>query len=1142
MTDRRAFTLQPLVEAGVFEPGENVLSCSVGGVEYFADLGPAGEIIFEGQFFKSPSAFSVFVKRKVNPSRKADDGWTSCKYRGELLSIYRPQLENLLGGDGRSGITASPLRSHTTAKARKKRTARKEVDSDFEESSYDDGMEPSVGPGMDYSGRLSPGPYEGNGYGDAFTTTSVPSPRRTRGRSRNVVKVEDDGMLDEEVDGGQQNRRHWHQQQAIAQHAHAMLSQSYNPQMTAYTFVQCENPDCAKWRKVPVATVDPQGRWVCAMNPDPRYASCSVPPQFTDEEIDQQLAHSEHSRHLGVCRRPPLGICTEAEFEEDLYLFLTQRGEGELANDLRNKRINCNNLPIDIFGLYREVVRHGGFVDNERYDDYNRWTGGINFGGKVFPRMKNYTPYNRATSVGNQLLNNYRKFLLAYEVCHRSKDLAGPVPTPSATNEPTQSDALAVLADVAGSAREEMEVAGQLQMQQSPEPARAPPQRARSKRGGESFAEEDNGTANGRKRSRAATGAPDSDASQRFITGLRKIEFGSGRYPPGSLLLAQDPVDLNRHWPVVVAAVADLPRAVAAGGCAPAAGVGFPTALADASAKCRPEEAYPVVVMGTQMMGWVETGSCRRYSQSAGDSALASLPPPDGQRGAQPQALPGSDQHLNFLCAKALKVASQYSASADPQQAVARGLAQAAGATLVAERLLELEARLPGEGSVCTSSFGMWQSWRKAVQRADSANELVPQVLALAHQLNPSILRRGAGEALWDELRYLLDMQPAEPPALDGVSAQSPAAAAGPSVLGVDAAVSALTDAVDWTRLRHFSLPAANSLPTPGGQAPRLRNGMKPSREPLKHAAINAAYDDSRAVSPSSPGHGAGGLPPAHRRVMREAEPANSGHSGHTPRAQALRPEHPDAGAAGPHSVFDFQQGGAEGRPVVPRGARGGGGTSRLQPASRDASFGSGASREPQASPPPPQRPTHIGSNLRSGSFKFAQVLPHDGGDYGGDAMRPAETPRYPGEPRTGAHDPFRNQFSDNARGEYEQQQDPGAAEQHASFGGELVGGNDTDDDPAAANMDADMDIEGDASGAAGGSADNNQGGAAKPDSFSTGSAYPREAEGEDPGEPGDRADEADGEGPPSGGAKDAVPLRVETQPPIRQYPLMREV
>lgn len=31
-----------------------------------ADLGPNGEIIFEGQHFKSPSAFSVYVKRKAS--------------------------------------------------------------------------------------------------------------------------------------------------------------------------------------------------------------------------------------------------------------------------------------------------------------------------------------------------------------------------------------------------------------------------------------------------------------------------------------------------------------------------------------------------------------------------------------------------------------------------------------------------------------------------------------------------------------------------------------------------------------------------------------------------------------------------------------------------------------------------------------------------------------------------------------------------------------------------------------------------------------------------------------------------------------------------------------------------------------------
>ena len=54
---------------------------------------------------------------------------------------------------------------------------------------------------------------------------------------------------------------------------------------------------------------------------------------------------------------------------------------------------------------------------------------------QIFPKMKNYTPYNRATSVGNQLLNNYRKFLLNYEICHRSRDLGGPIATPSAVTE-----------------------------------------------------------------------------------------------------------------------------------------------------------------------------------------------------------------------------------------------------------------------------------------------------------------------------------------------------------------------------------------------------------------------------------------------------------------------------------------------------------------------------------------------------------------------------------------------------------------------------------------------------------------------------------------------------------------------------------
>ena len=63
-------------------------------------------------------------------------------------------------------------------------------------------------------------------------------------------------------------------------------------------------------------------------------------------------------------------------------------------------------------------------------------------------------------------------------------------------------------------------------------------------------------------------------------------------------------------------------------------------------------------------------------------------------------------------------------------------------------------------------------------------------------------------------------------------------------------------------------------------------------------------------VSPSSPGHA--GLPPAHRRVMAEAEPADSGHSGHTPKAErgAQQPEQAPADSARARHAFQFAQAG----------------------------------------------------------------------------------------------------------------------------------------------------------------------------------------------------------------------------------------
>ena len=38
--DRRAFTLQPLIAQGILHPGDNRLSCAVGGIDYFAGKMP----------------------------------------------------------------------------------------------------------------------------------------------------------------------------------------------------------------------------------------------------------------------------------------------------------------------------------------------------------------------------------------------------------------------------------------------------------------------------------------------------------------------------------------------------------------------------------------------------------------------------------------------------------------------------------------------------------------------------------------------------------------------------------------------------------------------------------------------------------------------------------------------------------------------------------------------------------------------------------------------------------------------------------------------------------------------------------------------------------------------------------------------
>ncbi|CAD7695752.1 unnamed protein product [Ostreobium quekettii] len=85
-------TLKLLIDEGLLQPGPAVLNLEYRGLQETGDLLTDGRIQWKDRVFDSPSAFSIFVKRMVNPSRKADDGWKTVKYCGKYLDHYKLEL------------------------------------------------------------------------------------------------------------------------------------------------------------------------------------------------------------------------------------------------------------------------------------------------------------------------------------------------------------------------------------------------------------------------------------------------------------------------------------------------------------------------------------------------------------------------------------------------------------------------------------------------------------------------------------------------------------------------------------------------------------------------------------------------------------------------------------------------------------------------------------------------------------------------------------------------------------------------------------------------------------------------------------------------------------------------------------------
>lgn len=97
-----SISIKLLLDEGIIAPGKGVLHMEYKGVAHTADLTEDGKIKVNIDrnhlVFDSPSAFSIYLKRLVNPTRKADDGWKSVRYNGNFLEHYKLELARKMFG------------------------------------------------------------------------------------------------------------------------------------------------------------------------------------------------------------------------------------------------------------------------------------------------------------------------------------------------------------------------------------------------------------------------------------------------------------------------------------------------------------------------------------------------------------------------------------------------------------------------------------------------------------------------------------------------------------------------------------------------------------------------------------------------------------------------------------------------------------------------------------------------------------------------------------------------------------------------------------------------------------------------------------------------------------------------------------
>ena len=132
-TSAPPISVAELVARGILVPGPDAFTLNYAGRDFSAALNADGTITSPtGQTFVSPSAWSIHCKRSVNPTRQADDGWKSVRFRGKDLHSYK-----VLAAAQQSGSSSAAAGAAHPKRRSRRSSDSSESDADSSESDSD---------------------------------------------------------------------------------------------------------------------------------------------------------------------------------------------------------------------------------------------------------------------------------------------------------------------------------------------------------------------------------------------------------------------------------------------------------------------------------------------------------------------------------------------------------------------------------------------------------------------------------------------------------------------------------------------------------------------------------------------------------------------------------------------------------------------------------------------------------------------------------------------------------------------------------------------------------------------------------------------------------------------------------------------